>query len=225
LTKRIIIIGEGQTEQSFCNDVLQMHFNRMGISIENPVIKKNGGGIVHWNALKIQIERHLKQDKSAFVTTLIDYYGIHAHHEYPLWDKAERLADPNQKMDVIEKGMLAEIAPGISRRFLPYVQLHEFEGLLFSELAVYENSFEEDEFDDYDYLVETIRRYPNPELINKGPDTAPSKRLGRIIKNYYTENENLKVLYGSTLAHDIGLPKIRSKCPRFDSWITKLEKI
>jgi len=121
--------------------------------------------------------------------------------------------------------MLEDIDEENRRRFIPYIQLHEFEGLLFSELAVYDNSFEENEFEDYDYLLETIKSNPNPELINKGIETAPSKRLSRIIKGYYTDNENLKVFYGSTLAHDIGLQKIRSKCPRFNAWITKLEKI
>ena len=49
--KRIIIISEGQTEQSFCNDVLQPHLNERGIYIENPAIKKTEGEIVHWDAL------------------------------------------------------------------------------------------------------------------------------------------------------------------------------
>ena len=50
--QRIIIIGEGQTEQSFCNDVLQPHFNKQSTFLQNPVIKKNNGGIVNWEALK-----------------------------------------------------------------------------------------------------------------------------------------------------------------------------
>ncbi len=225
MTKRIIIIGEGQTEQSFCNDVLQPHFNAKDTLIQNPTIKKTGGGIVHWDALKTQIERHLKQDQRAYITTLIDYYGIHDHHAYPLWQKAEQLHDPCKRMNMVESGMHNDIAPDLRRRFIPYIQLHEFEGLLFSEMEVYDNSFERNEFGDYDYLLETIRDNPNPELINKGPETSPSKRLQRIIKDYHTDTENMKVYYGSALAHDIGLPKIRSKCPRFNDWITKLENI
>ena len=56
--KRIIVIGEGQTEQSFCNDLLQSHFNKKSIYIENPTIKKTHGGIVNWEALKFQIKNH-----------------------------------------------------------------------------------------------------------------------------------------------------------------------
>ncbi len=44
--KRIIIIGEGPTEQEFCKDVLQPFFFKYDISIANPIIKKSRGGIV-----------------------------------------------------------------------------------------------------------------------------------------------------------------------------------
>lgn len=223
--KRIIIIGEGQTEQSFCNDVLQPHFNLRSIYIQNPVIKKTQGGIVKWESLKHQIQTHLLYDKTAFVTTLIDYYGINHHHKFPGWKEAEKVVNKNNRMKKLEDCMLNDIALDLQQRFIPYIQLHEFEGLLFSDKQVFDNSFEEDEFLDYEYLLETINNNSNPEMINNGNETAPSKRLSKIIKGYYSENENLKVLYGSTLAHDIGLPKIRSKCIRFNDWITKLESI
>lgn len=128
-------------------------------------------------------------------------------------------------MDMLEAGMLYEVEPELQRRFLPYIQLHEFESLLFSDLDIYNNNFEADEFLDYNYLLETINQFDNPELINNGIETAPSKRLAKIIKGYFSENENQKVLYGTLLAQDIGLQKIRSKCPRFNDWIIKLEAV
>lgn len=223
--KRIIIIGEGQTEQSFCNDVLQPYFNLKDIYIENPTIKKTHGGIVNWEALKHQIETHLLQDKTAIVTTLIDYYGLYEHHRYPNWINAEKQVDKSLRMALLENGMLQDITVDLQRRFIPYIQLHEFEGLLFSNIKVFDNSFEINEFLDYDYLVETINDFENPEMINNGIETAPSKRLTKIIKGYYSANENSKVLYGSLLAHDLGLSTIRNKCPRFNEWINKLENI
>ncbi len=223
--KRIIIIGEGQTEQSFCNDVLKPHFSGYGIYIQNPVIKKTQGGIVSWKALKHQIETHLKQDKTAFVTTLIDYYGIHAHHKYPRWQDVQNMHDKGPAITDVEQAMLQDIDPHLQHRFIPYIQLHEFEALLFSDIEVFNNNFENGEFLDYNYLLETVRQNPNPEMINSGNETAPSKRLARIIKGYYSGNENLKVFYGSILAHEIGLGKIRAKCTRFNKWIEKLEHI
>lgn len=217
--KRIVIIGEGQTEQSFCNDVLQPHFGLKEIYLHNAVIKKTHGGIVNWHALKYQIEKHLLQDPTVIVTTLIDYYGMRKNHKYPDWQIAERKSDLNSRMLLLEKGMANDITPKLQSRFIPYIQLHEFEALLFSDLKVFEYGFEEAEFNDYDYLINTIEENDNPELINKGTDTAPSKRLETILKRYE------KVLYGSLIAQSIGLKKIREKCPRFNNWINQLENI
>lgn len=217
--KRLIIVCEGQTEQEFCNDVLQPYFNQLGIFIQNPTIKKTAGGIVRWTSLKFQIETHLKQDSTAFVTTLIDFYGIHAYHNYPNWLQFNQIANKSIAMDSVEIGMLGDIDSSLQNRFIPYVQLHEFEGLLFSDLNVFVNGFEENEFLDYDYLVQTINENDNPELINDSSITAPSKRLIKIIKDYS------KITHGCLLAQDIGINRIREKCPRFNEWISKLEKI
>lgn len=217
--KRLIIICEGQTEQEFCNDILQPYFNQFGIFIQNPTIKKTAGGIVNWTTLKFQIETHLKQDSTTFLTTLIDFYGIHEYHNYPNWLKANKHIDKSLGMDLMEQGMHSHILPQLQHRFIPYLQLHEFEGLLFSDIEVFNKGFEENEFLDYNYLVQTINENENPELINDSSTTAPSKRLMKIIKNYS------KITHGCLLAQDIGINKIRSKCPRFNEWISKLEKI
>ncbi|MDR2084866.1 MAG: DUF4276 family protein [Bacteroidales bacterium] len=223
--KRVIIVCEGQTEQSFCNDVLIPYFSQFEIYLETPTIKKTHGGIVNWAALKYQIVKHLLEDKNAFVTTLIDYYGLYTHHEYPGWDEAEKKVNRNERMDILEREMTNDIQENLRHRFMPYIQLHEFEGILFSDISVFDRNFEEEEFLDYKYLESTIRENPNPELINNGTETAPSKRLSKIIDGYYSDNENLKVLYGALLAHDIGLNKIREKCPRFNNWIVQIENM
>ena len=223
--KRIIIICEGQTEQQFCNDVLQFHFNSKNIYIHYPTIEKTGGGIVNWEALKFQKTKKKKKDPTAIVTTLIDFYGIHAHHKYPFWEQAKQQADKSIGMNIMEQGMKDNLPPELQNRFIPYIQLYEFEALLFSDITVYQNNFEDNEFLDYSYLEQTINSNPNPETINDSPETAPSKRLARIIKGYYSDNDNHKVLYGSLLSHDIGLLKIRAKCHRFNQWMTKLENI
>jgi hypothetical protein len=217
--KRIIIIGEGQTEQSFCNDVLQPHFVVQEIYLQNTITNRNSGGIINWSALKHQIERHLLQDPNVIVTTLIDYYGIYANHYYPQWEIIEKKADLTLRLNALEKAMLNDLSISLRARYIPYIQLHEFEGLLFSDKKVFDDNFEDNEFEDYDYLVNTIEEHENPELINKGHNTAPSKRLKRILKGYK------KVIYGSLIAQSIGLNTIRNKCPRFNNWISQLEKI
>ncbi|MCU4158266.1 DUF4276 family protein [Carboxylicivirga sp. A043] len=216
---RIIIIGEGPTEQSFCNDVLQPFFNQHGLYIENPKIKKSKGGIVSWKDLKKQIELHLK-DTNVVVTLLIDYYGIYPKHAFPKWEEAKTIVNKSERMTFLENAMAENIDDDVRYRFVPYIQLHEFEGLLFSDISVIEDNFEDYEFNDHNYLIETDQRYDNPEEINDGTTTAPSKRLERIIKGYGKSGG--KVAYGSLLAQEIGLNKIREKCPRFNVWINKL---
>jgi hypothetical protein len=218
--KRLIIIVEGSTEQAFCESVLQPFFNKKEIDVRPSKIKKSKGGIVHWFSIKKQIENHLKQDTKVFVTLMIDFYGIHDKHEFPGWQKSRLIADKYKRIKFIEDAMHNDISGDLSRRFIPYIQLHEFEGLLFSDLNIYKEGFDDDEFLDYDYLVETVNEFDNPEMINDGKDTAPSKRLeNKIFKRYD------KVVYGSLIAELIGLDKIRTKCSGFDVWIKKLSEI
>ena len=217
--KRLIIICEGQTEKEFCNDILQPYFNPKGIYLETPLIKKSSGGIVPWKFLKTQVEAHLKQDSKAFLTTFIDFYGIYETHGFPNWESSKSIPDKEKRLQNIESAMKNELEDSIQYRFIPYIQLHEFEGLLFSDTSVFDNNFEKNEFQDYDYMIETVEAFDNPEMINNSKTTAPSKRLERILKDYS------KVVYGSLLAVEIGLEKIRSKCLRFNDWISRLENI
>lgn len=217
--KRIIIICEGPTEVEFCKDVLYRHFFAKKIIIQTPLIKKSGGGIVPWSTFKHQIENHLKQDPTAVVTTLIDYYGIHSKYQFPKWDEAHKETDKSNRMSILENGMTDSVSNDLSNRFLPYIQLHELEGLLFNNIEVFTNNIPSADFTDMAELINTIERYPNPELINDTPNNAPSYRLLRLIKGYN------KIVYGAILAEQIGLVKIRAKSPRFNQWITALETI
>lgn len=216
--KRIIIIGEGPTEQEFCNDVLQPFFNHHGIYVHPATIKQSKGGIIPWPALKKEIDLHLL-DRQAVVTTLVDYYGLYPKHNFPQWRESERIHNRSQRMDSLENAMKADISSATRYRFIPYIQLHEFEGILFSDTRAIEANFDANEFKDHAYLTQTERDFPNPEDINNGKHTAPSKRLDKILDSYD------KVAYGSLLAQEIGLDKIREKCPRFNQWIEQLLQI
>ena len=136
--KSIIIVCEGETEAEFCKTILQPYFKPKEIFIKNPLIERSNGGIVAWKILKKQIENHLQQDKNTFVTTLIDYYGIKASHNYPNWEDIGQTQDvaKNGKIDVLENAMKNDISASLRDRFIPYVQLHEFESLLFVDLNV-----------------------------------------------------------------------------------------
>ena len=135
--KRIIIICEGETEQAFCKTTLAPYLIANGVSMDAPLIKSSRGGIVKWSKLKDQIGRHLKEDTTAIVTTLIDYYGLYSKYEFPNWDRAEAEPDKCNRMNIIEAGMKSQIDSSMNHRFIPYIQLHEFEGLLFNEESIF----------------------------------------------------------------------------------------
>ncbi len=216
--KRIIIICEGPTETEFCKDVLYPFFIGNAMHVQTPLIKKSGGGIVSWPSLKAQIINHLQQDTSAIVTTLIDYYGINEKHSFPEWQIAEGTIDRNSRMKILENGMLSSIPSEFRRRFIPYIQLHEFEGLLFNNAEVFKANFSTQEAD-LAGIEQIIINNPNPELINNGKDTAPSKRLSKLIPGYN------KIVHGAVIAEAIGINELRYKSPRFNNWIHNLSAL
>lgn len=217
--KRVIIICEGPTEQEFCKTVLRPPFQAKGILIQAPLIKHSRGGIVKWPVLKQQIQTHLKVDRSACVTTFIDYYGLYAKHSFPDWEPAERIQDKNARMDTLETGMHGDIDDSLRYRFIPYLQLHEFEGLLFNDINIIYGQIPPDDLIGKPELEKTFADFENPEMINNDKESSPSHRLKRIIKGYN------KVIYATILAETIGLERIRNKSPRFHQWINKIESI
>ena len=106
-----------------------------------------------------------------------------------------------------------------SRRVIPYVQQHEFESLLFSDVdafaAVLPGVSNE--------VVPTLRhirsQFPSPEDINDNPATAPSKRIAGAVPEYR------KVVHGPLIAGETGLDTIRRECRRFNAWMERLEAL
>ena len=214
--KRLIIVCEGQTEQSFCQNVLSPYFLSKGIVVEAPTIKHSHGGIVPWETLKHQLVEHLHEG-DAVVTMLIDFYRIKDSYQFPGWEEAKTIKDSQDKMNGLFQDMLNDMPEELMNRFVPYIQLHEFEGLLFSDISAFRNNFMPAECD-FDAIQLAIDEFENPEDINNKPETAPSSRLMSAVAGYD------KVLYGTILAEETGLGTIRSKCPLFNSWIERIEE-
>ena len=58
-------------------------------------------------------------------------------------------------------------------------------------------------------------------LIDDGPETAPSKRIIQLIPEYAA----LKVSVGSIVAQKIGIARLREKCLHFGQWLLQLEQL
>lgn len=217
--KRIVVICEGPTEKEFCETILSPYFASKGIYLNAPLIKHSHGGIVPWILLQRQISIHLRAERNAYVTTMIDYYGITGKHNFPRWEEALQEPDIYKRMAMLEQGMKEDVEEVLRSRFIPYIQLHEFEGLLFSNVDVYERVIPKGDLVGMEELKQTAATFDNPELINNSRETSPSHRLERIVRGYD------KVVYGNYLAESIGLSKIRERCPRFNQWIESLANV
>ena len=158
---------------------------------------------------------HLNEG-DCFVTLLIDYYRIKDSYNFPGWIDSKNITNIYDRMHFLFDKMSLDLDEELRPRFIPYIQLHEFEALLFSDISVFNRNFTSDELD-FHSLEQAIKCVETPEEINNGPATAPSERLKKAIKGYD------KVVYGACLASEIGLDTIREKCQLFNEWIEKLE--
>jgi hypothetical protein len=221
---RLLVHVEGQTEETFVNEVLSAHLRGHGYSavsarlVGNPRIRGRRGGIRSWQAVRKDILRHLKEDAGAIATTMVDYYAL--PHDWPGREEAPRQNTTCGKAEHVEAALLAAIVEDMgprfdSRRFVPLVMMHEFEALLFSDPDRFAKGIGRD---DLAAEMRTIRQgFESPEDIDDSPETAPSRRIARLFPGYE------KPLFGVVAAMEIGLPAIRQECPHFSGWLKRLE--
>jgi len=211
---RINIVTEGRTEEQFVNRVLFPYL----IDKEIIITPRNIEIGTNYQRLKFNVEQWLKEDKTTWVTTMIDLYGL--NEEFPGY-REHRHQQPYDKVQAIERAFKNEIdrLELDNYRFIPYFQLHEFEAYLFSDT----NNLETWLSLDYKFRPGTFQLIRNafqtPEHINDSILTAPSKRILNIVPSYS------KVADGNLIAEDIGIDNIRRECIHFNNWITQLENL
>jgi hypothetical protein len=179
---------------------------------------RGGSGYGDYQPMKNDILRSLAEDKNTdvFFTTMIDLYAI--HHNFPGLKESEIMRqNPTKRVEFLEKSFADDID---DPRFIPYIQLHEYEAYFFSDPTCFESFY--DHCSDQVAILKTIAdSYETPELINDSRETAPSKRIIAQFPDY----ERAKSTYGPLLAESIGLEIIRNKCPHFNSWLLRLESL
>jgi hypothetical protein len=216
MMRGLYILSEGPTEEQFVNEVLRKYFIDNDIFDVRCILMEtspgNKGGDVSYQRYKSNAEKLLKHESDIIVTSLIDFFRLKT--DFPEYDQAAKKF-PNDKagrVEFLEKA----IAENINHpRFIPYIQLHEFEGLLFVSN------------DGFAYLPDipannrillqsAVNEHANPEMLNDGTTTAPSKRLERLIPGYQ------KTFHGPLIAEVITIRKMLERCERFSNWIRTL---
>ena len=200
---RLAISVEGETEEEFVKNVLAENLRAKGVEPYPSLLKGD-----------VTVEK-LASDMAKlvwsfdFVTSLVDFYGFRGKGSATVEELEERIGE--------------EVDRQIGRNWnqsqlIPYVQRHEFEGLLFSDVSAFGGLIYASE-DAVAELQMVRSRFPTPEDVNDSSETAPSKRIELAIPRYK------KRVAGSQIAMAIGLPVIRDQCPRFNRWLTSLESL
>jgi len=210
----LAIVVEGATEEVFVRNVLKAYLKCKGIDVDPKPFQigagRSGcGGNVTIDELASDMHTCYEFHRSDAVTSLVDFYGFN--------DEGDR--SPDQLVEAIQN-KIREFSQNreLDEKFVfPYVQVHEFEGLLFSKVDRFEEEFGQAVVEDLQEIRDEVL---TPEDINNGEQTAPSKRIRDLIGKRYR-----KMIHGPDLAAKIGLDTIRDECPRFNAWLDRIERL
>lgn len=221
--KTVIILTEGQCEETFIRDVVAPAFHYSDIFIESrciPTSKTSKGGAVTFDRFMLHARNTLRQRQDTYVSTMLDLYGLDT--DFPDFDTALSCPDIYQKAEMLEQGLAREVIAKTacrSERFIPYIQPYEFEGLLFSDVETL--SRQEPAWKSYlDKLRQIRSEFETPEHINNGYETKPSKRLETCLQPSYK-----KTRHGPLAAKNITLSVIERECRHFHHWMEKLRNL
>lgn len=195
---RIGISVEGPTEERFVKSVLGPYLFNKDICI-TPI---SMGGDVSVDRVKSELKKIASSFE--FVTTLYDFYGFKK--------KAE-----NETKKSLEEKIYDNSHDGVKPKLVPYIQMYEFEGILFSCPEAMQRGLNDENA--REWCEEVLNEFEgNPESINNSILTAPSKRLEK-------HTDYRKTTHGPNIAKEIGVDTIREKCSGFNEWLNKLEQL
>lgn len=210
---RAHVLVEGFTEETFIAQVLQPYLLAHDIWVTPIVLTtkrlasgaKVRGGVSVWPKIEREIQLLLRDSGVGCVTTMLDFY------RFP--DDAPGMSnqtspDPYTRVAHVEGEIQATFTDS---RFFPYLSLHEFESLVLSHT---EGIGELTDPPAKQAIQDTVAMHGDPERVNQ--TTPPS----HVLKNAWPTYE--KVLHGPLVTADAGIEALRSACPHFDAWISKL---
>jgi hypothetical protein len=225
----LTLLAEGKCELLFAKSPIAEHLGARQVFVhpvkvltskDNRASKQYRGGVVSYKQVKADLLRFVKRDAhkpAAWLTTMIDLYALPS--DFPGYAHSKTIVNPHQRVAYLEQEFAKDIA---FPRFIPYIELHEFEALLFARPQALGEYYSDPRHDAaVQSLVQVAAGFANAELINDGDQTAPSKRIIAAVPEYERE----KATVGPQVSLKIGLPRLREQCPHFDTWLGRLEKL
>ena len=220
---RVYVVCEGQTEETFIRDVIAPVLAHQQIYLTARLIstsKNNKGGALTYERVRRFVINSLKEE-NVFITTFFDLYAL--DNDFPEFLKSQKQTDVYQKVTGLEQAFKEDIVKenaSFARRFLPYIQPYEFEGLLFSDIAKLTEI--ETTWAKATEALQTVRDgVATPEHINDGYETKPSARLGKLLQIPHYR----KILHGTKAIQAIGVDKLLAECLHFSGWYSRLMEL
>ena len=222
MTKKVLILAEGPTEEAFIKQVLASALPDLWLIPTIVKTKVTGakpekGGSVTYHEFKRQLNLLLRDSSASMVTTMLDYQGLRS--DFP---GRERPGGPTPaaRVSFVQAAMKADVT---DTRYLPFLALHEFEALLFVKPQVIADVLRRPALAK---ALQKIRdQFPaTPEEINDSHLTSPSARIESACAEVCGSPRIFqKRTHGPIITARIGLTQIRAECPHFNDWMTKLE--
>lgn len=214
----LIIIAEGKIEQLFLREVLGNYLLNRNIYIYVMQTAKHlqKGGDVKFDRIKRELNKLLHQRQDISVATFVDYYGL---AQWPgLTDITPRMtpADIAHTLIIKVKEELSLLPGANASRYLPFIAVHEFEALLYSDAHILAEHLGIDERQ----IEKTLLEAGSSEAINNSRDTSPAKCL-----LHWSSGKYRKVESGIAIAREIGIDNMRLACPNFNAWLNQLEQL
>ena len=219
----IIVVCEGQTEETFVNRILGPSLWSRNIFLHPRLIRTSRyskGGALNGSRVLLYLRNTLRERQNIYVTTLFDLYGLPS--DFPGQQAAATNTDPLDRAVAVEAQLHSEaiqMAQCRDERFLPHIQPYEFEAFVFSDTERFAEV--EPAWQTYLPRLAAIRNSAGgPEYINDGPETHPAARLQHLLRPRYN-----KLRHGIALCDLVGLDRIRAQCSHFDRWLTRMETL
>ena len=219
--RRVFVIVEGPTEESFVKGPLAevLWANQVYLSPIILGVPGHKGGRANYARVQKDLLRQLKQDPTAYCSTMIDFYGL--GQGFPGTPLPPNLGNI-QKVEHIERAIKDDVCDRIPDfradvRLIPYLSLHEYEGLLFSDPDAFAQALNQP--NEAHRFHQVRNDFPTPEDINDSPEHAPSKRVIAIYSSYR------KVIEGTLAARAVGIETMRQECEHFRKWLEQLTEL
>jgi hypothetical protein len=221
--REVIVFAEGPTEERFIKQLVAPALHGLQVYLKPQLLNTSTtgrGGAISIDRFLLNARNTLRQRPDAVLSSFIDLYGLDT--DFPGFENSKKMADVHQRVAYLEQALHARViehAHCRTERFLPYIQPHEYEGLLFSDVAALAGI--EPAWNAALPSLEHVRHaFDSPEHINGGYETKPSKRLENLLRPRYK-----KTTHGPRAAAHISLETIERECRHFKGWMDALRRL